>query len=69
MKNDLQPPFRRLGNLVNGILSFARTARRPEKSLHLQWYDRVIYGLGAMIFLALLLYMAFGFATGRLQAP
>jgi hypothetical protein len=45
---------RRVDGLVRSLLMLVRTTVRPEKSLHLRWYDRVIRGIGALILLAAL---------------
>jgi len=46
---------RRVGGFFGMMVELARTAVRPDKSLHLRPYDRVIRAIGAIILAAALL--------------
>ncbi len=49
----------RNARFLGGLFDLLLAAIRPDKSLHLRWYDRVINGIGAIILVAILLGMLY----------
>lgn len=69
MNEDVDPVYRRVSRLSqtpNLIVDLVRTALRPAKALHLRWYDRIIYGIGAIILAVVVLGLLYSAVTGRL---
>lgn len=72
MNEDVDPVYRRVNRLSqtpNLIVDLVRTALRPGKALHLRWYDRIIYGIGAIILAVVVLGLLYSAVTGRLHGP
>ena len=66
---DPESSGRRISEHLGTLGMLVRTAVKPDKSLRLRWYDRVIRGFGAVIVAGLLVYMLYSAVTGGSSGP